>query len=102
MITLAILRRLASARPAPIEHVPPKDFAVPSKTEKESNEASGVDKTVKEYQIFSGLSQYGPWGFLLIGVLICGVMLLICGLWGMLWTYNFFKYNMNSFSINIK
>ncbi|XP_026461606.1 uncharacterized protein LOC113363326 isoform X2 [Ctenocephalides felis] len=81
MITLAILRRLASARPAPIEHVPPKDFAVPSKTEKESNEASGVDKTVKEYQIFSGLSQYGPWGFLLIGVLICGVMLLICGLW---------------------
>lgn len=30
------------------------------------------------------LSRYGPWGYLMLGMLLCGGALLICGLWGML------------------
>lgn len=29
-----------------------------------------------------GLSRYGPWGYLMLGMLLCGGALLICGLWG--------------------
>lgn len=29
-----------------------------------------------------GLSQYGPWGYLMLGMLLCGGALLVCGLWG--------------------
>ncbi|XP_059620292.1 uncharacterized protein LOC132264197 isoform X1 [Phlebotomus argentipes] len=28
-----------------------------------------------------GLSRYGPWGYLMLGMLLCGGALLICGLW---------------------
>lgn len=27
------------------------------------------------------LSQYGPWGYLMLGMLICGTVLMFCGLW---------------------
>lgn len=30
----------------------------------------------------TGLSQYGPWGYLFLGMLLCGGALLVCGLWG--------------------
>lgn len=30
----------------------------------------------------SDLSKYGPWGYLMLGMLLCGGALLICGLWG--------------------
>lgn len=39
----------------------------------------------------SDLSKYGPWGYLMLGMLLCGGALLICGLWGMcqvLWFYS--------------
>lgn len=29
-----------------------------------------------------GLSKYGPWGYLMLGMLLCGGALLVCGLWG--------------------
>lgn len=29
-----------------------------------------------------GLSRYGPWGYLMLGMLLCGAALLVCGLWG--------------------
>lgn len=29
-----------------------------------------------------GLARYGPWGYLMLGMLICGAALLVCGLWG--------------------
>lgn len=29
-----------------------------------------------------GLSQYGSWGYLMLGMLLCGGALLVCGLWG--------------------
>lgn len=32
----------------------------------------------------SDLSKYGPWGYLMLGMLLCGGALLICGLWGKL------------------
>lgn len=28
-----------------------------------------------------GLSRYGPWGYLMLGMLLCGGALLVCGLW---------------------
>ncbi|XP_002074696.3 uncharacterized protein LOC6652463 [Drosophila willistoni] len=31
--------------------------------------------------IHSDLSKYGPWGYLMLGMLLCGGALLICGLW---------------------
>lgn len=31
-----------------------------------------------------GLSRYGPWGYLMLGMLLCGGALLLCGLWGKL------------------
>lgn len=33
----------------------------------------------------SDLSKYGPWGYLMLGMLLCGGALLICGLWGKCW-----------------
>jgi hypothetical protein len=30
----------------------------------------------------TGLSKYGPWGYLFLGMLLCGGALLVCGLWG--------------------
>lgn len=32
--------------------------------------------------LHSDLSKYGPWGYLMLGMLLCGGALLICGLWG--------------------
>lgn len=29
-----------------------------------------------------GLSRYGPWGYLMLGMLLCGGALLMCGMWG--------------------
>ena len=38
----------------------------------------------KHHSRMTGLSKYGPWGYLFLGMLICGGALLICGLWGKL------------------
>lgn len=27
------------------------------------------------------LSNYGPWGYLMLGMLVCGAFLMLCGLW---------------------
>ncbi|XP_053676243.1 uncharacterized protein LOC128726454 [Anopheles nili] len=35
----------------------------------------------KHRSSMTGLSKYGPWGYLFLGMLICGSALLICGLW---------------------
>lgn len=35
----------------------------------------------KQRTTLTGLSKYGPWGYLFLGMLICGSALLICGLW---------------------
>lgn len=32
--------------------------------------------------VSKGLSRYGPWGYLMLGMLLCGGALLLCGLWG--------------------
>lgn len=29
-----------------------------------------------------GLARYGPWGYLMLGMLLCGGALLMCGMWG--------------------
>lgn len=42
-----------------------------------------------------GLSRYGPWGYLMLGMLLCGGALLICGLWGNFSVVFFFYYFTN-------
>ena len=29
----------------------------------------------------AALAHYGPWGYLMLGMLICGAVLMLCGLW---------------------
>lgn len=54
--------------PAPVSPFPPAatEPTVPPKKQRSS---------------LTGLSKYGPWGYLFLGMLICGGALLICGLW---------------------
>ncbi|XP_052894278.1 uncharacterized protein LOC128301718 [Anopheles moucheti] len=40
-----------------------------------------VQPPKKHRSSLTGLSKYGPWGYLFLGMLICGGALLICGLW---------------------
>jgi hypothetical protein len=57
-----------------------KPSTIPDSLEAESEE----DKTKEDSpntQYTRGLSKYGPWGYLMLGMLICGGALLICGLW---------------------
>lgn len=39
-------------------------------------------KAKERQSLTRGLSRYGPWGYLMLGMLLCGGALLICGLWG--------------------
>lgn len=37
---------------------------------------------VPESDTLAGLlARYGPWGYLMLGMLICGTALMVCGLW---------------------
>lgn len=49
-----------------------------------SNEEQN-ETTTKRYRVTltRGLSKYGPWGYLILGMLLCGGALLLCVLWGM-------------------
>lgn len=41
-----------------------------------------TQSTVKQHKsTLTGLSKYGPWGYLFLGMLLCGGALLVCGLW---------------------
>lgn len=63
-------------------------------SEDSSVDDSSTESTTKHYQhiTFSrGLSKYGPWSYLILGMLLCGGALLVCVLWGkksrsILWT----------------
>lgn len=51
-----------------------------------SNFTATTKKTVQEKlttaeTITEVLSHYGPWGYLMLGMLICGTVLMFCGLW---------------------
>lgn len=52
----------------------------------DSSEESGAanETTTKHYRVTlsRGLSKYGPWGYLILGMLLCGGALLLCVLWG--------------------
>lgn len=43
-----------------------------------------IETTTKRYRVTltRGLSKYGPWGYLMLGMLLCGGALLLCVLWG--------------------
>uniref|UniRef100_A0A2M4BK04 E3 ubiquitin-protein ligase trim33 n=1 Tax=Anopheles marajoara TaxID=58244 RepID=A0A2M4BK04_9DIPT len=60
--------------PAPSTPAP-----VSSSTATETATATAPAK--KHRSSLTGLSKYGPWGYLFLGMLICGGALLICGLW---------------------
>ncbi|XP_035792663.1 uncharacterized protein LOC118466906 [Anopheles albimanus] len=60
--------------PSPSTPAPPV-----SSTATETATATAPAK--KHRSSLTGLSKYGPWGYLFLGMLICGGALLICGLW---------------------
>lgn len=46
---------------------------------------SKMESSTKHYRhitLSRGLSKYGPWGYLILGMLLCGGALLVCVLWG--------------------
>lgn len=65
-----------------------------SKDDDSSNDGANGDEklddsamdtsTSKQYSqtLSRGLSKYGPWGYLILGMLLCGGALLVCVLWG--------------------
>lgn len=59
---------------------------VPDDSEATAMPKSSTQKptpTAKERtSLTRGLSRYGPWGYLMLGMLLCGGALLMCGLWG--------------------
>lgn len=48
-----------------------------------------IETTTKRYRVTltRGLSKYGPWGYLILGMLLCGGALLLCVLWGKHFTF---------------
>lgn len=49
-----------------------------------NEENAGDSTTIRHGQRkpMRGLSKYGPWGYLILGMLLCGGTLLLCVLWG--------------------
>lgn len=43
---------------------------------------SSTTKHYRHITLSKGLSKYGPWGYLILGMLLCGGALLVCVLWG--------------------
>lgn len=46
---------------------------------------SKMESSTKHYRhitLSHGISKYGPWGYLILGMLLCGGALLVCVLWG--------------------
>lgn len=43
---------------------------------------SSTTKHYRHVTLSKGLSKYGPWGYLILGMLLCGGALLVCVLWG--------------------
>lgn len=66
--------------------VPSKEDSTVSSEEKriEVIETQTKTTTKQHKSTLTGLSKYGPWGYLFLGMLLCGGALLVCGLWGML------------------
>lgn len=63
--------------------VPTKEVSTASIDEKriEVTETQ-TQSTIKPHRsTLTGLSKYGPWGYLFLGMLLCGGALLVCGLW---------------------
>lgn len=55
---------------------------VEQKTETNNKTSNHHKKNSTRLNFSSDLSKYGPWGYLMLGMLLCGGALLICGLWG--------------------
>lgn len=51
----------------------------------DNNDDQSIETTTKRARhvtLTRGLSKYGPWGYLILGMLLCGGALLLCVLWG--------------------
>lgn len=57
-------------------------------TSDDSTMESSTTKHYRHITLSRGLSKYGPWGYLILGMLLCGGALLVCVLWG---NYRFFS-----------
>ncbi|KAL5288905.1 hypothetical protein ACFFRR_009230 [Megaselia abdita] len=54
---------------------------IEEKTETNNKTSNHHKKNSTRLNFSSDLSKYGPWGYLMLGMLLCGGALLICGLW---------------------
>ncbi|XP_065081939.1 uncharacterized protein LOC135704418 [Ochlerotatus camptorhynchus] len=63
--------------------MPSKEDSTVSSEEKriEVIETQTKTTTKQHKSTLTGLSKYGPWGYLFLGMLLCGGALLVCGLW---------------------
>lgn len=59
-------------------HRPPK--VDPKSTVANNKETD--EELVGKGTLTRGLSKYGPWGYLMMGMFISGIALITCGLWG--------------------
>lgn len=57
------------------------EFDAEEGTDDGPTEATSIRTSLKKST--RGLSKYGPWGYLILGMLLCGGTLLLCVLWGM-------------------
>lgn len=47
-----------------------------------TTERTGSPNSRQKSTLTRGLAKYGPWCYLIMGMLVCAAALLVCGLWG--------------------
>lgn len=62
-------------------------------TSDDGNVESSTTKHYRHIALSRGLSKYGPWGYLILGMLLCGGALLVCVLWGIINFLIFFLFH---------
>ncbi|XP_031640928.1 uncharacterized protein LOC116352458 isoform X2 [Contarinia nasturtii] len=68
------------------------DDSIDNANEDDTPDDSVMESSTKHYRhitLSRGLSKYGPWGYLILGMLLCGGALLVCVLWGSSSTANY-------------
>lgn len=74
------------------------DNANEDDTSDDSVMESSTTKHYRHITLSRGLSKYGPWGYLILGMLLCGGALLVCVLWGKdLFSIHFHKFSIYFF-----
>lgn len=105
--TTTMIPAKTSTKPTSIMHKKSNGKDDENRTDEDINDDEIIDdeimesSTTKHYRhmtLSRGLSKYGPWGYLILGMLLCGGALLVCVLWGkfdfyrLVWFHDSFSY----------